>query len=80
ALKICQRCHVDATPEFANIIIHDSTNNLDQKNDAKQTGLKWVHGLGALSLIFVITFLAFFYMHTGLLMLRKLQEKLRRHK
>lgn len=80
ALKTCQRCHFDATPEFANIIIHDSTKNPDQKNDVKQTGLKWVHGLGALSLIFVIAFLVFFYIHTGLLMLRKLQEKLRRHK
>ena len=80
ALKACQRCHFDATPEFANIIIHDSTKNIDQKNDAKQTGLKLVHGLGGLSLIFVVLFLVFFYMHTGLLMLRKLQEKLRRHK
>jgi len=79
-LKTCQRCHFDATPEFANIIIHDSTKNIDQKNDAKQTGLKWVHGLGGLSVIFVVAFLVFFYMHTGLLMLRKLQEKLRRHK
>ncbi len=80
ALKACQRCHFDATPEFANIIIHDSTKNLDQKSEAKQADLKTVHILSAISLVFVLVFLVFFYMHTGLLMLRKFQEKLRRHK
>ena len=80
ALNACRRCHFDATPEFANIIIHDSTKNLDLKSDTKKSGLKWVHGLGALSLIFVVAVLAFFYLHTGLLMLRKLHEKLRKHK
>jgi len=80
ALNACLRCHFDATPEFANIIIHDSKKNLDLKNDTKKSGLKWVHGLGALSLIFVVAVLIFFYLHTGLLMLRKLHEKLRRHK
>ncbi len=79
-LNRCKRCHSDATPEFANIIIHDSTKNLELKNKAKKSGLKWVHWLGSLSLFFVVGVLVFFYTHTGLLMLRKLQEKLRRHK
>ena len=80
ALNACRRCHSDATPEFANIIIHDSTKNLDLKNDVKKSSLKWVHAMATLSLIFVAAVLAFFYLHTGLLMLRKLHEKLRRHK
>lgn len=80
ALNACRRCHSDATPEFANIIIHDSTTNPDLKNDTKKSGLKWVHVMAALSLTLVATVLVFFYMHTGLLMLRKLHEKLRRHK
>ncbi len=80
ALNACRRCHFDATPEFANIIIHDTKKNLELKNDKKKLGLKWIHGLGALSLIFVVGVLIFFYIHTGLLMLRKLHEKLRRHK
>ncbi|MBT3387541.1 MAG: hypothetical protein HN417_06385 [Desulfobacula sp.] len=79
-LNACRRCHSDATPEFASIIIHDSTKNLDVKSDTKKSSLKWVHLMRALSLFFVIAVLVFFYMHTGLLMLRKLHEKLRRHK
>ena len=80
ALSVCLRCHSEAPPEFANIIIHDSTKNLDLKSDAKKSGLKWVHALRVLALILVVAVLAFFFMHTGLLMLRKLHEKLRRHK
>ncbi|WP_457553912.1 multiheme c-type cytochrome [Desulfobacula sp.] len=80
ALNACLRCHSDASSEFANIIIHDTAKNLDLKSDAKKSGLKWVHWLGTLSLIFVVVVLLFFYLHTGLLMLRKLHEKLRRHK
>ncbi len=79
-LNTCKRCHPDATPEFANIIIHDNTKDMDLKSDAKQSGLKWIHWLGSLSLIFVVTVLVFFYTHTGLLMLRKLHEKLRGQK
>lgn len=80
ALAACRRCHLDATAEFANIIIHDSVKNLNLKNETKKAGLKWVHLLGTLSVLFVVAVLLFFYLHTGLLMLRKLQEKLRRHK
>lgn len=79
-LNTCKRCHPDATSEFANIIIHDSTKNLDLKTEAKQSSLKKVHLLGTLSLLFVVGVLVFFYTHSGLLMLRKLHEKLRRHK
>ncbi|MCF8093121.1 MAG: cytochrome c family protein [Desulfotignum sp.] len=80
ALNACLRCHPDATPEFANIIIHDTKKNIALKNDAKKTGLKWVHGVRAVIIFFVVLVLVFFYSHTGLLMLRKLHEKLRRHK
>lgn len=80
ALDACLRCHSDATPEFANIIIHDTTQDPGLKNDAKQAGLKWVHALRILALTLVVAVLAFFYLHTGVLMLRKLHEKLRRHK
>ena len=80
ALNACLRCHSDAPPEFANIIIHDSKNTADLKSDAKKSGLKWVHALRILALTLVVAALAFFFIHTGLLMLRKLHEKLRRHK
>jgi len=80
ALNACRRCHFDATPEFANIIIHDSTKTIALKNETKKSSLKWIHWLGTLSLVFVVIVLVFFYMHTGLLMLRKLHKKLRRHK
>jgi hypothetical protein len=80
ALSACLRCHPDATPEFANIIIHAATNNADLKNDAKKSGLTWVHAVRAVFLTLVVAVLAFFYLHTILLMLRKLHEKLRRHK
>ncbi len=79
-LATCKRCHPKARPEFANIIIHDSTKDMDKKTDSKKSGLKWIFWLGSLSLFFVVSVLVFFYAHTGLLMLRKLHEKLRRHK
>ncbi|MFZ3045605.1 MAG: multiheme c-type cytochrome [Desulfatirhabdiaceae bacterium] len=79
ALKTCQRCHPDAPPGFADIIIHDSRSDLDKKSEAKQTGLRLVHTLSLISLIFIVGVLAFFYSHSCLLMLRKLHEKLRKH-
>ncbi len=79
-LNTCRRCHPDAKDEFANIIIHDSTHDLEMKTAEKQSLLKEVHILGTLSLLFIVAVLVFFYTHTGLLMLRKLHEKLRRHK
>jgi hypothetical protein len=78
ALKSCQRCHPDAPPQFADIIIHDSKTSLDQKSEAKQAGLRLVHTLSLMSLIFIVGVLAFFYSHSCLLMLRKLHEKLRK--
>ncbi|OGR11997.1 MAG: hypothetical protein A2097_08320 [Desulfobacula sp. GWF2_41_7] len=80
ALNACRRCHADATPEFADIIIHDTPDSFDLKSETKQSGLKWIQWLGTLSLVFVVGVLLFFYLHTGLLLLRKLHEKLRRHK
>lgn len=80
ALQACQRCHPDAQPQFANIIIHDSRIDVDKKNETKQTGIHRVHMLSFMSLIFVVSILVFFYSHSCLLMLRKLQEKLRNHK
>lgn len=79
-LQTCRRCHPDARDSFADIIIHDTAKGLELKTEAKQSGFKWVHALGTLSLIFVVAVLVFFYAHTGLLMLRKIHEKLRRHK
>ncbi len=79
ALKSCQRCHPNAQPQFADIIIHDSKTGLDKKSDAKKTGLQTVHALSLISLIFIVMVLAFFYSHSCLLMLRKIHEKLRKH-
>jgi hypothetical protein len=79
ALKACQRCHPDAQPQFADIIIHDSKTDLDKKSDAKKTGILTVHTLSLISLIFIVVVLAFFYSHSCLLMLRKIHEKLRKH-
>lgn len=80
ALKSCLRCHPNARPQFADIIIHDSTADLDKKSEAKQTGFQMVRTLSLISLIFIVLVLAFFYSHSCLLMLRKLHEKLRKHK
>jgi hypothetical protein len=77
-LKTCQRCHPDATENFADIIIHDSPLHADKKNETKQSGLTKVHFLGFLSFLFIVLVLAFFYSHSCLLMLRKLHEKLRK--
>ena len=79
-LSACRRCHPDATSGFADIIIHDTTTDLDQKSADKLKGLKIVHILGWLSFVFIVMVIAFFYTHSSLLMLRKIHEKLRRHK
>lgn len=80
ALKSCRRCHPDAQPQFADIIIHDSKKDMDNKSDIKKSGLRTVHTLSLISLVFIVLVLAFFYSHSGLLMLRKIHEKLRKHK
>jgi hypothetical protein len=80
ALKACQRCHPEAQAQFANIIIHDSRINVDKKNETKQSGLKVVHTLSIISFIFIISIIIFFYSHSCLLLMRKLQDKLRKHK
>lgn len=77
-LTTCQRCHPDATENFADIIIHDSALHADKKNETKQSGLTKVNILGFLSYVFIVLVLAFFYGHSFLLMLRKLHEKLRK--
>lgn len=77
-LTTCKRCHPDATENFADIIIHDSTLNADKKSEAKQSGLSKVHFLGFLSYIFIVLVLVLFYSHSFLVMLRKIHEKLRK--
>lgn len=81
ALTACKRCHPDATANFADIIIHvqDSSLEAEKKNEVKQSGLSKVHALGFLSFAFVVLVLAFFISHSGLLMLRKLHERLRKN-
>ena len=82
ALAACRRCHFDAPPSFADVIIHDATAAADvqEKSETKQKGLKVVHMLGWISLVFVVTLLVFFYSHSSLLLLRKIHEKLRKRK
>jgi len=79
ALKSCRRCHPDAQPQFADIVIHDSKETLEKKSENKQTGLRLTHTLSLISLLLIIAVLAFFYNHSCLLMLRKIQEKLGKH-
>ena len=82
ALAACRRCHFDAPPSFADVIIHDATAAADvqEKSETKQKALKVVHMLGWISLVFVVTLLVFFYSHSSLLLLRKIHEKLRKRK
>ena len=79
-LETCRRCHPDANKGFAEIIIHEDIENMDKKTATKMAALKKVSWLGTGSVIVVTLLLIVFYSHTGLLMLRKLHEKLRRHK
>jgi len=80
ALKSCRRCHPDAGPNFADVVIHDSLKNMDKKSDEKKAGLQKIHILGLLSFCFVSLLLVFFYSHSFLLILRKIHEQLRKHK
>jgi hypothetical protein len=80
ALKTCQRCHPDAGPNFADVVIHDSFKNMDQKSDEKRAGLQKIRIFGLLSFCVVSFLLVLFYGHSFLLMLRKIHEQLRKHK
>jgi len=77
-LKTCRRCHPDATKNFSDIIIHDSTLNIDKKSERKQSDLNKVQFWGFLSFIFIVLVLVLFYSHSLLMMLRKIHEKLRK--
>lgn len=80
ALAACRRCHPEAGDGFAGIVIHDTREDLDKKSEAKQAAVRRIGLFGFLSFAFVTGLLILFYSHTGLLMLRKLHETLRRHK
>jgi len=78
-LAACLRCHPDAEQAFADIVIHNSTKDLDKKAGEKKAFISHIHMAGTLSFSFVAIVLVCFYSHSFLLMLRKIHHKLRKH-
>ncbi len=78
ALSACRRCHPDAGKNFADIVIHYSTQRLADDDHPKRPAILRIYLAGLVSLAFVSILLIGFYSHSFLLMLRKIHDKLRR--
>jgi hypothetical protein len=78
-LATCRRCHPQAPPAYADIVIHNTLATIDQKVGDKKASISKIHSAGMLSFIFVAGVIVFFYSHSFLLLLRKIHDKLRKH-
>lgn len=78
-LATCQRCHPEAPPAYADIVIHNTIETVDQKAGYKKELISKIHIAGMISFIFVTGVIVFFYTHSFLLLVRKIHEKLRKH-
>lgn len=79
ALAACRRCHSDAGPEYANIVIHASADHLKPEDNDKNTAIRWIERVRLAAVIVVALSLVFFFGHSILWILRELHEKLRKH-
>ncbi|MCB2185190.1 MAG: cytochrome c family protein [Deltaproteobacteria bacterium] len=82
ALQACQRCHPNAKPNFAQVVIHPLKEKKAEP-DATDKALAWrvgvIHSLTAIMIVVAILVVGFFYGHSFLWLLRELHEKIRKH-
>ena len=78
AISACRRCHPDAGENFADIVIHYSTQRLADDDHPKRSAIFRIYVAGLVSLAFISILLIGFYSHSFLLMIRKIHDKLRR--
>jgi hypothetical protein len=78
ALAVCQRCHPNATSEFADFVIHASATGLAAKESPKNKSIAWIQRVKTVAIAVVALSLIFFCGHTILWLLREKHEKLRK--
>ena len=78
ALKACRRCHPEATPSFAQMVIHPSPPQDDAGEGAKAERVAVIRALTIIMAVLALVTVLGFYGHSFLWMLRELHEKIRR--
>jgi len=81
ALPVCLRCHPQAGPEFANVVIHElaSVTEPPEEPAPKDAATLWIQRVRIAAIAVVVLSLVFFFGHSALWLLRELHEKLRKH-
>lgn len=78
ALKACRRCHPDAPPSFAQMVIHPSPPQDKADQGAKAERVAMIRALTIIMAVIALVTVLGFYGHSFLWMLRELHEKIRR--
>ena len=78
AQAACQRCHPEASTQFARFIIHVSTAGITDGDQEKADKLAAIYRIEVIGFIFVLVVLGFFYFHSFIWFLRRMHEKLRK--
>ncbi|OQY48240.1 MAG: hypothetical protein B6240_04940, partial [Desulfobacteraceae bacterium 4572_87] len=79
ALAACKRCHLAATENFTQVIIHNTTRDLAENDRRKRAHVALIRVVTVLMTILVLLVVGFFYGHSFIWILRELHEKLRKH-
>ncbi len=78
ALKACKRCHPEATPSFAQMVMHPSPPQDKAEQGAKAERVAVIRALVIIMAVLALVTVLGFYGHSFLWMLRELHEKIRR--
>ncbi len=78
ALKACRRCHPQAPPSFAQMVIHPSPQAVDPKDKDLAARVAVIQALAMIMAAVALVTVLGFYGHALLWMLRELHEKIRR--
>jgi len=80
AIQACRRCHLDAPPNFAQMVMHPTLAGLDPKRDAgKLWRVNLILTVGMIMFVIVLVVVGSYYGHHLLWMLRELHHKIRKH-
>ena len=77
ALTACRRCHREAPPGFAGILIHTGSEDLSKKDPKKQEHVALIGTIKLIGQIGTILILAFFALQTLVWILREIHNRLR---
>jgi hypothetical protein len=78
ALKACRRCHPEAPPSFAQMVIHPIQPQDEADSKAKAEKVAVIRALTIIMALIALVTVLGFYGHSFLWMLRELHEKIRR--